>query len=233
LKITDVKFYPLKGRHWPKFPWIIVEIETDEGINGIGEALPYRSSGVMESLYAIKTVLVNTDPTQIELLWEKLLREGFSMPAVSGVEIALWDILGKKLDAPIYSLLGGRCRDTVEVYVDGFFRGAEYVEEEYAAKAVEAVRGGFKSLKMDVDEPIPSGKNLNRTLTPEDLKHTIRMVESVREAVGDEVRLAVDCHGAFDVNTAIVLAQKLEPYNLMWIEDPVPEQPAGDGEGEK
>ncbi|MGD0330332.1 MAG: mandelate racemase/muconate lactonizing enzyme family protein [Nitrososphaeria archaeon] len=223
MKITDVRIYPIKGRHWPGFPWIILEIETDEGMSGLGEALPYRSSGVLESLNVIKKMLLNRDPTQIEVLWEKLFREGFSMPAISGVEIALWDILGKKLNAPVYSLLGGRCRDSVEVYVDGFFRGAEYVEEEYAAKASEAVRKGFRSLKMDVDEPIPSGKNINRTLTPADLKHTLRMVEAVREAVGDEIRLAIDCHGAFDTNTAIVLAQKLEPYNLMWIEDPVPQ----------
>jgi len=223
MKVTEVRFYAIQGRHWPRFPWLLVEVETDERITGFGEALSYRSSGVYESLEHIKRRLIGRDPTQIELLWEELFRDGISPPATSGVEIALWDILGKSLKAPIHTLLGGKSRDKVEVYVDGFFRGAKYVEEEYVAKALDAVRQGFRALKMDVDEPIPSGRSLSRSLTPRDLKHTVRMVAAVREAVGDEVRLAIDCHGAFNVNSAIALAEKLEPYDLMWIEDPVPQ----------
>jgi len=224
VKVTDVRVYPIEGRHWPRFPWLFVEVETDTGVSGLGEALSYRSSGVYESLENVKRRLIGRDPTQIELLWEELYRDGVSLPAISGIEIALWDILGKCLNAPIHSLLGGRCRDKVEVYVDGFFRGAKYVEEEYVQKALAAVGQGFRALKMDVDEPIASGRSLNRSLTPRDLKHTARMVAAVREAVGDEVRLAIDCHGAFNVNSAIALAEKLEPYDLMWIEDPVPQE---------
>jgi L-alanine-DL-glutamate epimerase-like enolase superfamily enzyme len=223
LKITDVKIYQVKGRHWPNFPWIFIEVETDEGITGAGESLPYRCSGISETLENTKKRLIGRDPTRIEAIWEELFRLGLAPPALSGIEIALWDILGKKLGAPVHTLLGGRCRDSVEVYVDGFFRGANYVEDEYAGKALEAVKHGFRALKMDVDEPIPSGHSLNRTLTPKDLRYTVNMVEAVREAVGDDIHLAIDCHGAFNVNTAIRLAHMLEPYNLMWIEDPVPQ----------
>ncbi len=221
--MTDVRVYSIQGRHWPRFPWLFIEVETDEGITGLGEALPYRSSGVYESLEGIRQRLIGRDPTQIDLLWEEFFRGGISLPAISGVETALWDILGQSLKAPVYSLLGGRCREKVEVYVDGFFRGAKYVEEEYVARALDAVAQGFRALKMDVDEPIPSGRSINRSLTPRDLKQTVRMVAAVREAVGDEVRLAIDCHGAFDVNSAIALTEKLEPYDLMWIEDPIPQ----------
>lgn len=223
LKISDVRIYPVKGRHWPRFPWLFVEIETSNGLQGFGEALAYRSTGVRESLEVVGKKIIGRDPLEVELIWQDLFREGFSMPAVSGIEIALMDIFGKYLNTPIYNLLGGKCRSEVQVYVDGFFRGAKYVEEEYAEKALAAVRSGFKALKMDVDEPIPSGESVNRTLSSEDLKHTVRMVEAVRNAVGDEVQLAIDCHGAFDTNTAIHLAKRLEPYNLMWIEDPVPQ----------
>jgi len=110
VKVTDVRVYPIQGRHWPRFPWLLVEVETDEGIAGLGEALPYRSSGVYESLENIKRRLIGRDPTQIELLWEELYRDGVSLPAISGVETALWDIPSKSLKAPIHSLLGGTCR---------------------------------------------------------------------------------------------------------------------------
>jgi len=223
LRITDIKVHRIRGRHWPGFPWLFVEVETDEGITGLGEALHYRSSGVYDSLNAIRNRLVGRDPTQIMLLWEELFREGFDTAAISGVEMALWDVLGQSLNAPIHALLGGRCRDKVEVYVDGFFRGAKYVEDEYVEKALDAVGQGFRALKMDVDEPIPSGHSINRTLTPKDMEYTAKMVRAVREAVGSDVRLAIDCHGAFNTTTAMALCRRLQPYDLMWIEDPVPQ----------
>jgi galactonate dehydratase len=108
------------------------------------------------------------------------------------------------------------------VYADGFFRGAEYVQEEYAEKAVAAIEEGLTALKMDVDEPIPSGRALNRSLTTGDLHLTSRMVGAVRNAVGREIDLCIDAHGAFDVTSATKLGRTLEEYDLMWIEDPVP-----------
>lgn len=222
MKITGIKSYKVKGRHWPRFPWIIVEIETDEGISGLGEALPYRAGGISQAIKGLERNLVGEDPFNIEKIWENAFRQGIPLPAISGVEMALWDIVGKKLGAPIYSLLGGRCREKVRVYVDGFFRGAEYTEEEYAKKAVEAIDQGFTALKMDVDTPIPSGRQLNRSISLADLKHMVKMVGAVRDAVGDEIDLAIDAHGAFDTVTAIKLVDRLEEFDLMWIEDPIP-----------
>ncbi len=222
MKITGIKSYQLKGRHWPRFPWILVEVETDEGISGLGESLPYKTGGIAEAIELLGRDLAGEDPFRIEKIWEEAFRRGVPMPALSGVETALWDIVGKKLGTPVYNLLGGRCRDKVKVYVDGFFRGAKYVEEEYTMKAVEAVEQGFTALKMDVDEPIPSAKQLNRSISLVDLKHTVNMVKAVRDAVGDEVDLAIDAHGAFDTVTSIRLAEKLEEFDLMWIEDPIP-----------
>jgi L-alanine-DL-glutamate epimerase-like enolase superfamily enzyme len=112
----------------------------------------------------------------------------------------------------------------VRVYIDGFFRGASYIEDEYAGKAVEAVQQGFTALKMDVDVPIPMGRRFNRSLLAADLRHCVKMVESVRNAVGPDVDLAIDAHGAFDVPAATRLGKALEHLNLMWIEDPVPMQ---------
>jgi L-alanine-DL-glutamate epimerase-like enolase superfamily enzyme len=222
MKITAVNVYPVKGRHWPRFPMVFVEIETDAGIVGVGEALHYKTTGVVESLHQLSDYLVGKDPRQIELHWEHLYRRGANAAALSGIETALWDVLGQASGQPIYQLLGGKCRDDVRVYVDGFFRGAEYVQSEYAQKAIEAVGMGFGALKMDVDEPIPMANRFNRQVSTADLSHMAEMVASVREAVGPEVDLAVDAHGAFDVASAIRLGEALEPYKLMWIEDPIP-----------
>lgn len=222
MKITEVKVYPIKGRHWPRFPVIFVEVLTDEGISGIGESLPYRTSGVIEAIRDLSEGIEGSDPFNVESLWEGMYRQGGNMAAISGIETALWDIIGKALGTPIYNLLGGKCHDRIRVYADGFFRGAEYVEKEYAEKAMEALNDGLTALKMDVDEPIPSGKSLNRNLTTGDLQLTVDMVRSVREAVGDGIDLCIDAHGAFDVNSAIKLGRKLEEFDLMWIEDPIP-----------
>jgi galactonate dehydratase len=224
MKITDVGVHAVKGRHWPRFPMVFVEIETDAdgGLTGLGESLLYKSTGVIESLNQVRDYLLGKDPFQIELHWETLYRRGVNPAALSGIETALWDILGQATGQPIYNLLGGKCRERVRVYVDGFFRGARYVEDEYAQKAIDAVQQGFTALKMDVDEPIPMANRFNRQISASDRRHMARMVESVRTAVGPDIDLAIDAHGAFDVASAIRLGEALEPYQLMWIEDPIP-----------
>jgi len=222
MQITDVKVWPVKGRHWPRFPMLFVEVYTDAGIVGLGESLSYRATGLLESLHQAGAYLKGKDPLQIELHWETLYRRGMHTAALSGLETALWDILGQAAGQPIFNLLGGKCREAIRVYGDGFFRGARYVEEEYTEKALAAVNQGFTALKMDVDEPIPAAQRFNRALAPADLRHMMRMVEAVRQAVGPDVDLAIDCHGAFDVPAAIRLGRALEPYHLLWIEDPVP-----------
>jgi len=221
MKITDVTVHAVKGRHWPRFPMFFVEVHTDDGITGVGEALGYRSTGVAQAIRELGADLVGSDPRRIESLWERMMRRGGNLAAVSGIETALWDILGKSLGAPVYQLLGGLCHERIRLYADGFFRGAAYVEAEYAQKAVDAVALGLTALKMDLDEPIPSGHSLNRSLSSGDLALTVRMVESVRRAVGDGVDLCIDAHGAFDVPSAVRLGRSLEAMKLMWVEDPV------------
>jgi len=221
LKITDVKTYAVKGRHWPRFPWVFVEVETDEGITGLGESLLYKSSGIREAVHNLGGLIAGEDPFEVERLWEKMYRSGGAPPAISGIEIALWDIIGQSLGVPIYKLMGGRCRDRVRVYCDGFFRGAEYTPDDYTEKAVAAVKQGFTALKMDIDEPLPSTQELSRAISPAELHLTIEMVEAVRKAVGPDIELAIDAHGAFDVSTAITLGKKMAPYDLLWFEDPV------------
>lgn len=221
MKISSVEVFAVRGRHWPRFPMFFVEVRTDDGLTGVGEALGYRCTGVAQAIRELAADLVGRDPGRIESLWEHMVRRGGNMAAISGIETALWDILGQSLGVPIYKLLGGMCHERVRLYADGFFRGAGYVEAEYARKAVDAAALGLTALKMDVDEPVPSGHSLNRSLASADLALTVRMVEAVRAAVGDAVDLCIDAHGAFDVPSAVRLGRALEPMRLMWVEDPV------------
>ncbi|MBL7200239.1 MAG: mandelate racemase/muconate lactonizing enzyme family protein [Anaerolineae bacterium] len=222
MKITDVEVIPVKGRHWPRFPMVFVEVHTDEGLTGLGEALPYQATGVIESLRQLGEALRGANPFQIESHWEQLFRRGADLPALSALETAMWDIVGQALGTPIYNLLGGACYDRIHVYVDGFFREGEPTPDAYAEKAVEAVALGYDALKMDVDDFLRSGKALNRGMSATELRDVTETVDAIRCAIGEGVDLAMDCHWAFDVATAIKLGHALEPYDLMWLEDPIP-----------
>lgn len=232
MTITEVRAYPVKGRHWPRFPLLFVEVQTDEGLVGVGEALPFQDTGTLESLTTIGAWVRGENPLQIALLWERLARRGANLPALSAVEMALWDIAGQVAGLPVYQLLGGACHDRLRVYADGFFRGAAPGPESYRAKAEEAVRQGFTALKLDVDDFVDSGdpnalirchgRSLGRGITNHEIAAVADSVAAIRQHLGPGIDLALDCHWAFDVPAALRLGRALEPYRLMWLEDPIP-----------
>jgi len=148
---------------------------------------------------------------------------GRTVTTISGVEIALHDLAGRLLDVPAYQLLGGKYRDRVRVYCD--CHGGEAAEP--AANADEAERVveevGYDALKFDLD--VPSGHErdrANRHLRPAEIRHKAAIVEAVTERVGDRADVAFDCHWSFDGGSADRLARALEPYDVWWLEDPVP-----------
>jgi galactonate dehydratase len=232
MKITDVTALPVKGRHWPRFPMVFVQVQTDEGVVGTGEALAFQATGVMASVAEIGEWLRGEDALQIERLWERCFRRGAAMAALSGIEIALWDILGQVAGLPIYQLLGGACHDRVRVYADGFFRGADPTPEAYGEKAEAAVAQGLTALKLDIDDFLYLGErpalirchgaDLGRHITNAEIRQVAASVAAIRDCLGPDVGLALDCHWAFDVPSALRLARALEPYDLMWLEDPTP-----------
>ena len=221
MKITGSTVYQVKGRGWPKYPWIWIEITTDTGIIGIGEAAPVN--GVVEAIHHLGQKLQGQNPFNIERIFEESFRSGAFLPAISGIEIALWDIIGQQLQVPIYNLLGGQCHDQLRVYLDGFFRGADYRSEEYAEKAKHAVKQGYTAIKADIDPPhIPTMHRINRELDSSDLLLTVDIIKTVRDAIGVEIDFAIDAHGSFNLPSILKLAKMIESYNLLWIEDPVP-----------
>ena len=137
------------------------------------------------------------------------------MSALSAVETALWDILGKHLGVPVYQLLGGKCNDKVRIYVNGWFAGAK-TPEQFGEKASIAVQRGVTAMKWD-----PFGKSYME-ISNKDLDTALRCVAAVREAVGNEVDLLIEGHGRFNVATGIKIAKELEPFKPMFFEEPVP-----------
>jgi galactonate dehydratase len=220
MKITEVNTYRVAGRGWPRYPWVFVEVRTDEGISGFGESTPGR--GVFATIDELGAQLIGEDPLKITNWFTRLVRRPVHVPFVCGIEIALWDILGKRLGVPVGQLLGGRCRDRLRVYVDGFFRGADFRPGPYASKAREVVEMGYTALKVDVDGPLPSLHRISGQPDRADVALVVEIVAAVREAIGGDVDLAVDTHGEFNLPTMLTLAEQLAPYDLMWIEDPVP-----------
>ena len=219
MKITDIKTFAVDCF---RTNWVFVKVYTDEGIDGVGEAtLEYKEKALIGAVEHIKEYLVGKDPRNIEDHWHKIYRDAYwrggavLMSALSAVECALWDILGKSLGVPMYQLLGGRANDKVRIYVNGWFSGARE-PEEFAAKAKEAVKRGVTAMKWD-----PFGKSYLQ-ISNADLDKALRCVGAVREAVGNSVDLLIEGHGRFDIPNAVKIARELEQFNPMLFEEPVP-----------
>lgn len=203
--------------------WVFVKVFTDEaGLWGTGEAtLEYKEHTIIAALNDLERDLIGKDPRDIEAIWHASYRDAYwrggpvLMSAISAIDIALWDILGKSLNVPVWRLLGGRMRDKVPCYANGWFAGAKE-PEEFAAKAVEAIAtNGWKGLKWD-----PFG-SAYRQIDVGDLRRSIRCIEKVVEAVGDKTEILIEGHGRFDLPTALRIARELENFNILWFEEPV------------
>lgn len=219
MKVTDIKTFIC---HCYRTNWVFCRVETDEGIYGLGEAtLEYREPTVEQAILELKRYLVGKDAHDIEAFWHDTYRDAYwrggpvLMSALSAVEIALWDIKGKALGVPVYQLLGGKVRDRVPCYANGWFAPAK-TPDEFAAKARETVKAGFKGLKWD-----PFGSAW-LTIGKKELRESIRCVQAVVEAVGDEIEILIEGHGRFNVPTAIRIAHALEDFDILWFEEPLP-----------
>ncbi len=202
--------------------WVFVKVYTDEGIDGVGEAtLEYKEKALLGAIEHIEEALLGKNPLEIEKHWHSIYRDAYwrggpvLMSALSAVEMALWDILGKTLNTPVYQLLGGKVNEKVRIYVNGWFAGAKE-PEEFGEKAKAVVKRGITAMKWD-----PFGKNyLN--ISNAELDKALRNIAAVRDAVGNDVDLLIEGHGRFNIPTAITIAKELEPFRPMFFEEPVP-----------
>ncbi len=225
VEITDVQTTMVDGN----FPWTLVRVYSDAGVSGTGEA--YWGAGVPELIERMKPFIVGENPLDIDRLFEHLIQkmsgegsvEGKTVTAISGIEIALHDLAGKLLDVPAYQLLGGKYRDSIRLYCDCHTeQGADPKAcADEAERVVDEL--GYDALKFDLDVPSDHKKDpANRHLRPGEIREMVDIVERVTERVQNRADVAFDCHWSFAANSAERLADALEPYDVWWLEDPVP-----------
>jgi galactonate dehydratase len=219
MKITDVKTL-ITFAGWRNF--IFVKVFTDEGIVGLGEAsLEWNELAVAGAIRNLSPLVIGRDPSRIEELWRSMYRDPYwrggpvITTALSGIEQALWDIAGKRLGAPVYQLLGGKCRERLRAYANAWYKGA-VTPEDFAERAVKTVEKGYTALKWD-----PFG-SADLTMNHEERKRAVEIVRAVREAVGEKIDLLIEVHGRLNPATAIDMSRQLEEFRPFWYEEPVP-----------
>jgi len=227
LKITSIETFIVDVTQ--RGNWIFVRLNTSEGITGVGEA-SHGGSDIQKltALREIEHKVIGQSPFDIEAFHQRCYREdgsGSLHTVISGIEQALWDIVGKTLETPVYNLLGGRCRDKIRLYaninratwdrsISGFVRNAE-----------AAVSEGFTAIKCAPFDNV-SYKELAKDEKHRDMQRAIatgiERIRQIRAAIGNSIDLLVDCHCRFTPSVATQVARELEDVNLFWFEAPIP-----------
>lgn len=210
--------------------WIFVKISTDvAGLVGWGEAtLEWHTRSVVGAIQDLESLLLGEDPRRVEYLWQRMYRQHFwhgngavRGTAIAGIDLALWDILGKSLGVPCHELWGGRVRDTIRLYshlgggkMEDFYETKPDDARRFGDLARQAVADGFTAFKtMAVPEQMPI-----EGIQP--LKYAEACVAAMREAVGDGIDIMVDCHARPSPRMGLKFAKALEPYGLYFFEEP-------------
>ncbi len=238
------------------YDYTYVRIEADNGLYGTGEC--FFAPGLTAALRDIFPLLEGRDPREVDRLARHLWRKGSGAGAVagylyngvSGIETALWDLVGKHYGVPVYQFLGGKVRDEVRIYCDchagdnieswgpmlitrrpqwlenqlaGVDVEERYEPEMYRRRAEAQVAAGFDALKFDIDSIVTStGEELHRPIYAHEIQTMVDCVAAAREGAGPGVDLAVDCHWRFAPSEALKISRALAPYDLLWLEDPCP-----------
>jgi D-galactarolactone cycloisomerase len=226
MKITDVITHQLsvavdepftssRGWYYKSKGALVVEVRTDEGIIGWGDC--YGPASVNKAIVdnLLKPSVIGRDPFDVEVLWEELYNKvkdygltGMTIASISGVDIALWDIIGKAVNKPIHKLIGGAFRTEIAAYATGlYFKDMNRLNDEAAQEAAGYVADGFRAVKMKIG----LGNH----------KKDLARVAAVREAIGPDVLLMVDANHCYNVPQAINIGRELEHYDIAWFEEPV------------
>ena len=220
LTISDVRT-TVVGTPWREL--VFVELVTEEGLVGVGEVrMVNRTDTLLACVHELAPRhVIGSDPFDVELLAWKIQRSDYSRPgevtqsALAAFDIACWDLKGQALGVPVWKLLGGRFRDRVQAYANGWYQAVRE-PDAIARLARGVVDRGYRALKLD-----PFGA-ASAEMAPADERRAIDIVRAVRDAVGGDVQILVEMHGRFTPATAVRVAAKLEPFAPEWIEEPVP-----------
>ena len=237
MKLTDIQTFVV-GNPPPHFGgryFVFVKLTTDSGVSGIGEAYcvpfePHLVARMIEDVFG--RYVAGNDPHDIETMWRRVYSSGFTqhpdltlMGVLSALEMACWDIVGKEANKPVYKLLGGQVHERLRSYTYIYPRAGDQSDVYHdpilaATRAAEYLAQGFTALKFDPAGPYSAFDG--RQLSLEALDLSERFARSLREAVGTKADLLFGTHGQMTAASAIRLAKRLEPYDPLWLEEPVP-----------
>lgn len=220
MKIADLSIHVL-GTPWRDLTY--VQLRTDDGLTGVGETRMLSHTEALKGYLAeaAQNHVLGSDPFDIESLVQRMKYGDYGrsgeivMSGIACVEMACWDIIGKALGQPVWRLLGGKVRDRVKAYANGWYT-VELTPDEFHAAARRVVERGYKALKLD---PFGPGR---WELDHDETRRAVSLVEAVRDATGPDVEILVEMHGRFAPHEALRLARLLEHTKPSWIEEPVP-----------
>jgi len=224
MKITDVRT-TVVGTPWREL--VFLELVTDEGLVGLSEARMVNKTSTLVACIGelAPRYVIGTDPFDVERLAWHVLRAEYgrageiAQSTLASFEVACWDLIGQSLNVPVWKILGGRFRDRVPAYANGWYQ-AERDPKAIAALARTVVERGYRALKLD-----PFGA-ASAELPAAGRRRAVEIVAAVRNAVGADVQILIEMHGRFTPATAVAVAGLLEPYDPEWIEEPVPPENA-------
>jgi galactonate dehydratase len=229
MKITSIEPNIVHVNH--RGDWLFVHVHTDAGITGLGEASHSGSDALaVAALAHFDEQLRGHDAGQIEAAVQRMARlKGgrAAQTALSGVEQALWDILGQELGVPVHRLFGGALRDRLRLYANINRHVRQRTPQGFAEAATKAVAEGFGAIKLAPFDELNQPDHI-RNGPKAAWRNGVERVRAVRAAIGDEVELAVDCHGRMESSEALIVAEELADCRLFWYEEPVPDTQADD-----
>ncbi|MEO8473265.1 MAG: mandelate racemase/muconate lactonizing enzyme family protein [Chryseolinea sp.] len=227
LKITEVQCAFIKSGHS-----LFIRIRTNQDVYGVGEGVD-AVPGTYHFVKLLEFRMKGKNPLNVHRMFDELRKSGvfegaqagMFIAVLSAIESALWDLAGKALNVPVYQLLGGKFRDKIRVYCDtALYQVKLPTPDDFANAALKAKSMGFNAIKFDLDQRNDPAKYdlYNWTASPGELKRMVDQVSAAREAVGPDIDICCDMHGKYDTPTAHQIAKRLEPLNLMWLEEPIP-----------
>jgi len=226
MKITGIETVFWKSRKdapfWPHWTW--VKITTNTGVFGIGETYP-RNTDDAAAIHGVANALIGHDPRDIERIWAELYRSfdfqvagGAEMRALSAIDLALWDLLGKSLNTPVYRMIGGKTNPRVRLYNTCFPYKYDFNREPEKIMSELIETRGIKAIKI---WPFDGAAHANRNqfITWQQIDQALVPVKKLRDRFGSEIDIAIEFHAQWNVPSAIRIAHSLEPYKPMWLED--------------
>jgi galactonate dehydratase len=216
MKITDIETYTVSV-DWKN--WLFIKVRTDTEFYGVGEATINGFIKTTEAaVHELKHFAIGRDPCEVTSIAQRIITSiqdagHIHRLAMGAIEVACWDILGKSLGVPIYQLLGGKVRDSIEAYANGWYR-AERSAENFVAAAENVMQKGFKALKID-----PFGQ-ARHFISEHDLQESYGILKAIRDRFGPDLKILIDVHCRFTPAEAVRIARHMQDLNLFWWEEP-------------